>query len=169
MESKYYTPKSAGNNKRTCSETVQRPGKIREGSVVLKRACMAALIVGTGTLYAGVSLSLTAQTRPVGDRPNIIFILADDVSFCDLSVYGQTRWDTPRLDALAVDRGLAGGAVGLSKIAFAFGEPILVEFPVIGTAVGTPERFAGCSVQHGGVPLIDTVEGKDETVDVKDG
>jgi arylsulfatase A-like enzyme len=43
-----------------------------------------------------------AQTRPVGDRPNIIFILADDLSFRDLSVYGQTRWDTPRLDGLAV-------------------------------------------------------------------
>lgn len=33
--------------------------------------------------------------------PNIIFILADDLGWADLSVYGQTDFQTPHLDALA--------------------------------------------------------------------
>jgi arylsulfatase A-like enzyme len=34
-------------------------------------------------------------------RPNILFILADDLGWADLSVYGQTEFETPQLDALA--------------------------------------------------------------------
>lgn len=37
----------------------------------------------------------------VESRPNIVLILADDLSFRDLSIYGQQRYETPRLDALA--------------------------------------------------------------------
>lgn len=36
-------------------------------------------------------------------RPNIVFILADDLGWADLSVYGQTDFATPHLDALAAD------------------------------------------------------------------
>lgn len=35
------------------------------------------------------------------DKPNIIFILADDLSFRDLSCYGQQHFTTPNLDKLA--------------------------------------------------------------------
>jgi len=41
------------------------------------------------------------MTRPIVDRPNIVFILADDLGWADLSVYGQTEYETPVLDALA--------------------------------------------------------------------
>jgi arylsulfatase A-like enzyme len=34
-------------------------------------------------------------------RPNIVFILADDLGWADLSIYGQTSYETPELDALA--------------------------------------------------------------------
>lgn len=34
-------------------------------------------------------------------RPNIVFILADDLGWADLSVYGQTDYRTPELDRLA--------------------------------------------------------------------
>jgi arylsulfatase A-like enzyme len=34
-------------------------------------------------------------------KPNIIFILADDMSYRDLSCYGQQRYQTPNIDALA--------------------------------------------------------------------
>jgi len=37
----------------------------------------------------------------IQNRPNIIFILADDMSYRDLSCYGQQRYKTPNLDALA--------------------------------------------------------------------
>ncbi|MFZ6872659.1 sulfatase [Undibacterium sp. Di27W] len=39
----------------------------------------------------------TASTK----KPNIIFILADDLGYADLSVYGQTDFQTPQLDQLA--------------------------------------------------------------------
>jgi arylsulfatase A len=35
--------------------------------------------------------------------PNVIYILADDVGYGDLSCYGQTRFTTPNLDRLAAD------------------------------------------------------------------
>jgi arylsulfatase A-like enzyme len=42
-----------------------------------------------------------AQEAP--RRPNIVFIMADDLGFGELGVYGQTRIRTPRLDRLAAE------------------------------------------------------------------
>lgn len=36
-------------------------------------------------------------------RPNVIFILADDLGFGDLSCYGQKKFTTPNIDQLAAD------------------------------------------------------------------
>ena len=35
------------------------------------------------------------------DRPNIVFILADDLGWADLGCYGSTYYETPHLDSLA--------------------------------------------------------------------
>jgi arylsulfatase A-like enzyme len=35
--------------------------------------------------------------------PNIVFIMADDLGYADLSIYGNTDFDTPHLDKLAND------------------------------------------------------------------
>lgn len=50
------------------------------------------------------------------NRPNVVFILADDLGWADLSVYGQTAFDTPHLDQLAASgvrftQGYANSAV----------------------------------------------------------
>lgn len=42
-----------------------------------------------------------ASAAPQGERPNILFILADDLGYADLSVYGQRDFTTPYLDRLA--------------------------------------------------------------------
>lgn len=44
-----------------------------------------------------------AEEKPeaVGSRPNIIFILADDLGYGDLSCFGQANFSTPHLDAMA--------------------------------------------------------------------
>ena len=37
------------------------------------------------------------------DRPNIVFILADDLGYGDLSSYGATKVQTPNIDRLAIE------------------------------------------------------------------
>ncbi len=49
-------------------------------------------------LLLGCSLSLVAETRP-----NIVFILADDLGYGDLSSYGATLVETPNIDRLAIE------------------------------------------------------------------
>ena len=49
-------------------------------------------------LLALVCLSITCAAAT---KPNVIYILADDLGYGDLSVLGQTRFQTPNIDALA--------------------------------------------------------------------
>jgi len=49
------------------------------------------------TAIAGAPKVLQAQTK----RPNILFILADDLGYGDLSCYGRPDYQTPNLDRLA--------------------------------------------------------------------
>ncbi|MCP5112029.1 MAG: sulfatase-like hydrolase/transferase, partial [bacterium] len=45
---------------------------------------------------------LLAGTLPA-ERPNFVFILADDLGWRDLGVYGSTYYETPNLDRLAAE------------------------------------------------------------------
>jgi len=59
--------------------------------------------------HCGINLLLSAALLPLAahaagtPRPNIIFILADDIGSGDLSCYGSVRTQTPSLDRLAVE------------------------------------------------------------------
>lgn len=51
-------------------------------------------------LFAG--LSMVAATSCAEEEPkNVIYILADDLGFGDLSILGQTKFETPNIDRLA--------------------------------------------------------------------
>lgn len=58
-------------------------------------------------IVEGLMLGALVPVRRLGraaepmQRPNIVFILADDLGYGDLSVYGQTDYQTPNLDRLA--------------------------------------------------------------------
>lgn len=60
-------------------------------------------ILGASAALTGLSgqLSLAAPASP--KRPNLLFILTDDLGYGDLSVYGRPDYRTPNLDALAAE------------------------------------------------------------------
>ena len=60
-----------------------------------RRQFLGAAAAGTAIAAAGVRSA--AQQR----RPNVLFILADDLGYGDLSCYGRTDYKTPVLDRLA--------------------------------------------------------------------
>jgi arylsulfatase A-like enzyme len=55
----------------------------------------------TLAIVAVVSSQLTVSGATTGHRPNIIFILADDLGWRDLGCYGSSFYETPALDRLA--------------------------------------------------------------------
>ncbi len=60
--------------------------------------------VGAATLGLGAcSKSDARQTRLPKGPPNIIFIMADDLGYADLSCYGRRDYSTPHVDSLAKD------------------------------------------------------------------
>ena len=65
--------------------------------------------VSVSVLAVASASSASAQTKSskkVGkERPNVIFILLDDAGYGDFGCYGQTKIETPNIDALA-ERGI---------------------------------------------------------------
>ena len=57
-------------------------------------------IRSTGLAAAGLSFGLT-NALPAEDKPNIIYILADDLGYGELGCYGQKKIRTPNIDRLA--------------------------------------------------------------------
>lgn len=63
---------------------------------MLKRLVFAAAI-----LVGSCASSSSPAPRPHAQAPNIVFVVADDLGYGDLSAYGGTRTPTPHIDALA--------------------------------------------------------------------
>jgi len=108
-------------------------------STALKRAGLATW------LFLSLSSYKLVPTLPNGDkegpgtkaarRPNIVFILADDLGYGDLSLHGQKKFKTPNIDRLAAEG---------------------VEFTQFyaGTTVCAPSRSALMTGQHTGHTYI---------------
>ena len=52
---------------------------------------------------------LLLRSLTVGERPNVVFIIADDLGWGELGCYGQQKIPTPNLDRMA-----AGGMASLN-------------------------------------------------------
>ena len=64
-----------------------------------RRGFLTASAGGLGALLACGRTEETAEARP----PNIVFIMADDLGYGELSCYGQTKFQTPHIDRLAAE------------------------------------------------------------------
>lgn len=64
-------------------------------------------------VVAGLPQTIRASSAR---RPNIVFILADDLGYADLSCYGRRDYRTPRLDRIAADGLLMSHAYSSSAV-----------------------------------------------------
>src|SRR5438477_12538742 len=55
------------------------------------------------TIAAWVTALIISHWAFAADRPNIIFLIADDLGYGDVGCYGQQKIRTPNIDALAKD------------------------------------------------------------------
>lgn len=103
------------------------------------------LIAGAGA----AALTAPAVGVPAKRPPNVLFILADDLGYADLSCYGREDYATPALDRLAAQglrftNAYANSAVcTASRVALITGRyqyrlPIGLEEPLVTRAVGLP-------------------------------
>lgn len=84
-------------NGRTDVESSGTPVAAPNGGVAGRLFAMfvAACSAGWGFPGASCAVGLSAE------RPNVVFILADDLGWSDVSSYGQTLWETTHIDRLA--------------------------------------------------------------------
>lgn len=69
-----------------------------KSSAITRRDFIKAISLGAISLGTAGSLSADESS---GKRPNVVFILIDDMGWRDLCCYGSTYYETPNIDRLA--------------------------------------------------------------------
>jgi arylsulfatase A-like enzyme len=105
-----------------------------------------------GAMAGAMALRHSGASAQSADRPNILFIMADDLGYADLSCYGRPDFETPNLDRLAAQgmrftSAYANSAVcSATRLALITGRyqyrlPAGLEEPIAGRDVGLPPGF----------------------------
>jgi arylsulfatase A-like enzyme len=85
-------------------------------------------------------------------RPNILCIVADDLGWADLSIYGQTEFDTPHLDRLAAQGVRFTQAYANSAVCSATRFALITGRYQYRLRGGLEEPIAGSAGKHIGLP-----------------
>lgn len=113
---------------------------------VTRRTLLRNSALGTIALASG---AVNMFGRMISDAPNIIFIMADDLGYADVSCYGRPDMNTPNIDGLAANgvrflQAYANSAVcSATRTALITGRyqyrlPLGLEEPLAGRPVGLP-------------------------------
>jgi arylsulfatase A-like enzyme len=100
-------------------------------------------------LAAAAALGAPGLTATAGRRPNIIFILADDLGVADLSCYGAPQIKTPAIDRIAAEGARFTQAYAASAVCTASRVAIITGRYQYRLAIGLEEPLAG---DDAGVP-----------------
>ena len=73
----------------------------RDRNAFTRRRFVQATVAGSLAL-AGAGFASAGRAQ--AGRPNIVFIMADDLGYADVSAYGQRDYATPNVDRLAIER-----------------------------------------------------------------
>jgi len=88
------------------------------------------------------------------EKPNIVFILVDDLGWSDLGCYGATYYDTPNLDQLASQSIRFTNAYAASPVCSPTRAAIMTgKHPV---RVGITDWIPGMSASNARDPLLET-------------
>src|SRR3954469_6335629 len=102
VNSNSYTCAAPGPRRAGRVDQMQRSQRGRQSSS-MRRGALTRREVLAGSLAGTLGLGLAARRVRADGRPtqpNIVFLLADDLGYADLSCYGR-NFQTPRIDSLA--------------------------------------------------------------------
>lgn len=119
---------------------------MQRDSDITRRVLLRNAAVGSAALAAGLG---SAGAQSTSKPPNIIFILADDLGYADVSCYGRRDFVTPNIDRIAARgvrflQGYANSAVcSATRVALITGRyqyrlPIGLEEPLVRADLGLP-------------------------------
>jgi arylsulfatase A-like enzyme len=106
----------------------------------------------TAGSLALAGLTFSRASRAQAGRPNLVFIMADDLGYADLSCYGQLDYTTPNIDRLAIEgvrftQGYANSAVcSATRAALITGR---YQYRIV---AGLEEPIAPASPKNAGLP-----------------
>ena len=75
--------------------------RIVHGQSAVTRRRFVQTTAASSLALAGVGLG--RPTWAQSTKPNIVFIMADDLGYADVSCYGQRDYTTPNIDRLAIE------------------------------------------------------------------
>src|SRR6202162_4206935 len=104
-----------------------------------------------GTTMASIALAPLGAARPAGaqtsgaasSKPNILFILADDLGYADVSCYGRPDLSTPNIDRIAADGTHFMQAYANSAVCTAWRVARITGRNQYGLAIGLEEPLTG--------------------------